>query len=498
MEQCMEACTNMEECVFADFELSLSAVTGYCRLLKTCIEEHDCVGASVITFKKILKPSFNSPQWMMSCPTAPVMTTACMTGELYDEAVQSIKDLFATVDKTCTSEQCHEADLGGCILRMAGHDFMDFNGTGDGKGGADACTDMDDPDNAGLPECLFRGEFDGRVSLNDAYELFCDKISLADFVVIAAEAVMQDMADGEAKGLFEAGFKENFRFGRTTAFEGCEFSEGVLPNPDNSCDAVDDVFVQNMGLNWTLSAALMGVHTLGRAAPENSGFDGWWTTPERARRFGNGYYVNFYAGGWCPELNVNECSDEAEAAGECHKKNQWKRCDVHHVELGQAHEMMLNTDLCLAYLDQAGGDDALKAGQDSCCAWVHSNVYVNASVNPGDFDMTAIIATNDNYFCNIECGSIVNETTGATYDCGGDSRAQSVREKNACCAFADGAKDCRTPGLGEARGPGGPAAEDVRLFADDELYWASTFLVAWTKAVENGFEASLKTLGHCH
>jgi len=498
IEQCMQACISMDECVFVDFELSLAAVTGFCRLLSNCLEVHDCQGASVITFKKILKPSFNCPQWMMSCPTAPVLTTECMTRELYDEAAQSITDLFATLNKICTASECDEADLGGCILRMAGHDFMDFNSTGDGNGGADACTDMDDEDNGGLPECLFRGEFDGKVSLNDAYELFCDQISLADFIVIAAEAVMGHMADGAAKELLKEGLKGSFRFGRTTAFEGCEFAVGALPNPAHSCAAVDDVFVQKMGLTWTLSAALMGVHTLGRAALENSGFDGWWTTPDRARRFGNGYFINMYAAGWCQEVNVNQCSDEAEAGGECHKKHQWKRCDVEHVELGQGHEMMLDSDLCLAYLDQRGGDGSLQAGQDNCCAWVHSNVYVNASISPGDFDMSGVISMNDHRFCNVECGSIVNETSGATYDCGVDSFGQAVREKKACCAHAHGAPDCRTPGLGEARGPGGPAAEDVRRFAENELYWIDAFLVAWRKATENGFEATLRPLGDCH
>jgi len=492
----MNACIDMQECMFADFELSLSAVTGFCRLLSSCVEESDCLGTSVVTFKKIMKPSFNSPQWMMTCPTPAVLTTACMTEELYDAAFQSVVDLFGMLDKTCNEFQCHEADLAGCLLRMAGHDFMDYNGTGDGKGGADACTDMDDGDNAGLPECLFRGEFDGKVSLNDAYALFCDKISLADFIVLAAEAVMAHFAVGETKELLAAGFKSNFRYGRTTAFEGCQFSVGVLPNPANSCDAVDDVFNNNMGLNWTLSAALMGVHTLGRAEVKNSGYDGWWTTPEKARRFGHGYFVNIYAAGWCHEMNVNSCPDEAEAEGDCVKKHQWQRCDVKRAEKGQAHEMMLNTDLCLAYMDQSGGDGSLKAGEDNCCAWVHTNVAPDSTVNTGDFDVTGIIAANDNFFCNLECNEI-DPDTGVLYNCGKDNNAQSRKELEACCAFADGAPDCRSTGLAASRGPGGPAEEDVRRFAEDELYWADMFLIAWTKAIENGFEGSLKALGNC-
>lgn len=68
---------------------------------------------------------------------------------------------------------------------MAGHDFMDF---ADGQGGADACTDMEDPENAGLPACLISGEHGA--SMQEIYQSFCQQVSLADFMVIAAEAVI--------------------------------------------------------------------------------------------------------------------------------------------------------------------------------------------------------------------------------------------------------------------------------------------------------------------
>jgi len=497
VHECMEACSSRDGCSFADFEPSLVGEKGFCRVLTSCDETHSCSGNSVVIFQKVRQGSFDSPQWMMTCPSpkVPVLTTHCMTEMQYDLAVQSVKDLFAQLDKTCTADACQEADFGGCILRMAGHDLMDFNGTGDGRGGSDACTDMDDADNAGLPECLFRGEFDGLVSLNDAYQLFCDQISLADFIVIAAEAVMQHLAFGETKPAFEQGFKNNFRFGRTTAFEGCEFAEGVLPSPADSCVAVERVFLDNMGLNWEESAALMGVHTLGRAELKHSGYDGWWTTPENSRRFDNSYFVNMLAGGWCEELNVNGCDAEGLSAGECVEKHQWKRCDKGMVESGLAHEMMLNSDLCLAYLDQEGGDGQLRAGEDHCCAWVHTNVAKNARINRGDFDVSGVIRNNGNLFCNQACNQPLADGSGL-YECGKDSRGQSVLESEACCALGEGAPDCRTNGLSDARGPGGPAVESVRRFAEDELFWALTFVDVWKKVTENGF-SGLKSLGSC-
>eukprot|EP00448_Togula_jolla_P020876 CAMPEP_0170589000 /NCGR_PEP_ID=MMETSP0224-20130122/11125_1 /TAXON_ID=285029 /ORGANISM="Togula jolla, Strain CCCM 725" /LENGTH=339 /DNA_ID=CAMNT_0010912745 /DNA_START=64 /DNA_END=1079 /DNA_ORIENTATION=+ len=180
VEQCAEECLFDDECNFADM------ANGVCRTLTQC-DSTTPSSEDGLMLKKISRQSFNSPQWMMTCPKAAAMTTECMSLRDYDDAVASVKDLVRGLPTRCTTEACPEADFSGCILRMAGHDFMDFR---NGQGGSDACTDMDDADNAGLAECLFEGEFgEGTVSLNDAYMKFCDRISLADFIVIAAEAV---------------------------------------------------------------------------------------------------------------------------------------------------------------------------------------------------------------------------------------------------------------------------------------------------------------------
>jgi len=59
----------------------------------------------------------------------------------------------------------------------------------DGEDGADGCIDFHDADNAGLAECIYQGEFG--VSMRDAYKQWCTTVSLADFFVIAAEALME-------------------------------------------------------------------------------------------------------------------------------------------------------------------------------------------------------------------------------------------------------------------------------------------------------------------
>lgn len=91
--------------------------------------------------------------------------------------------LFPTVQDILNSfGGSDRADFAGCIVRMAGHDMMDFDPTAPAgqQGGVDACIDFTDPDNAGLSFCIQQ--------LQPAYSHVCHKMSLADFMVIAAEA----------------------------------------------------------------------------------------------------------------------------------------------------------------------------------------------------------------------------------------------------------------------------------------------------------------------
>ena len=56
------------------------------------------------------------------------------------------------------------------------------------SGGSDGCVNFEDGDNAGLASCL------AWTGINSIYEKWCDKISLADFMVLAAEAVVGALA----------------------------------------------------------------------------------------------------------------------------------------------------------------------------------------------------------------------------------------------------------------------------------------------------------------
>jgi len=381
-----------------------------------------------------------------------VLTTESMTEADYDSISSEIEGLYNSLPSACNATYCPQADWAGCVLRMAGHDFMDYR---DGEGGSDGCVDMNDADNNGLAQCLHEGEFG--ISVADAFASWCTQISLADFLVIAAESVMtlsRKHVTCDDSSRSNISFKWQFQYGRTTALN-CAFAHGRLPNPENSCGDVKTCFVDSMGLNWWESAALMGVHTLGRAHIENSGYNGWWSDFENSRRFNNDYYTSILLKGWGPEPAVNGNAN----------KNQWKRIDQGVDEAGLGKEMMLNTDMCLYFKMDDDGDVDLNAAtaveNDCLCTWASyvkvqqaSNKYMNGTFC-GSHNIPA--ASNFPLQRSICCGTNFTSPSDLYIDCG------SVVQ------------------------PKGPAVAAMHKFANDEDKWIKWFLRAWKKATGNGF-----------
>ena len=63
---------------------------------------------------------------------------------------------------------------------------MDFRWNADNTttGGQDGCINFFDPDNIGLRECLYYS------NVQSVYAMYCERLSLADFLVIISEAVI--------------------------------------------------------------------------------------------------------------------------------------------------------------------------------------------------------------------------------------------------------------------------------------------------------------------
>ncbi|XP_061999238.1 L-ascorbate peroxidase 3-like [Rosa rugosa] len=79
--------------------------------------------------------------------------------------------------------------------------------------------------------------------------------------------------------------------GRKDSLESPE--EGRLPDAKKGAPHLKDIFYR-MGLSDKDIVALSGAHTLGRAHPERSGFDGPWT--KEPLKFDNSYFVELLKG----------------------------------------------------------------------------------------------------------------------------------------------------------------------------------------------------------
>ena len=140
-----------------------------------------------------------------SCPGGAATVTAYMDEALYDHMAEAIVAVYTDHADTCLPDNCPRAEFMGCVVRFPGNDMLSYT-TEDDKhfGGADGCWE----NSRGLFSCS-KGKV---LSLLDAYRDVCSKVSLGDFTVIAAEALMASTATSPTEAA--RAFKKNFMFGR--------------------------------------------------------------------------------------------------------------------------------------------------------------------------------------------------------------------------------------------------------------------------------------------
>lgn len=229
--------------------------------------------------------------------------------------------------------------------------------------------------------------------------------------------------------------------------------------------------MDNLGLDIRGAAALMGVHTIGRARPENSGYSGFWSDPENSRLFNNNYYVSMLVKGWLPQ----EVSPG---------KHQWSRSDegIRAMNAGAHEEMMLNTDLCLVFAEDG---QPLNAGRhDDCCAWMDSFTVGGDSAG----HHSGAVRNNGGLFCGVDCASDADLNAGSPPFVRGCDGGADERRK--CCG-AQARNDCGDPSR-----PAGIALGAVREFAASEVLWLAAFQDAWKVVTERGAH-NLRPLGQC-
>jgi len=240
----------------------------------------------------------------------------------------------------------------GGIVRLAAHDFMDYdlNGPSNGEelGGADGCIDFSNAANAGLSD-LWCDDPD-KCPFKALYDVAYPFMSKADFWIASASAVIKNTSNER--------LDMKFRWGRVDS-DTCAHSSARLPEP-SGCDQVESTFINRMGLSWTDATALLGAHTLGRGDANFSGHPGTWVrTDEESNIFDRKFYTELLSRGWIPRTFPPEDNID----------NDWV--------WGGANlsVMMLNTDVCL-YFDI----DSMDVINAPCCTNTSANCRQGVSV----------------------------------------------------------------------------------------------------------------------
>lgn len=228
--------------------------------------------------------------------------------------------------------------------------------------------------------------------------------------------------------------RDNFKAGRKTR-EECEDSHNTMPLPEQGCEGENGlrgIFIEHIygkfseEMAWRLTAAISGAHTLGGADSGRSGYHGYWSDRETTGIFDNDYYRSMLLKGWGPYHIVQEGKPD---------KHEWYRIDAGSDPYTSHFQMMLDSDLCLAYRTPGAKAMQFLAKDSYCCAWIDPKLV----------------------FLDGEMG----EFCGLNYK---NTMSSKPVKKADCCGFQDygDLEDCN-----DIRHPNGYAINDVIDFAQN-------------------------------
>lgn len=244
------------------------------------------------------------------------------------------------------------------------------HGFHDCVGGCDGCVDMTNPDNAGLDVPI--------AALEPVVNMFSHfGVTRADIWVLAAlEGAGGQQPDDDA----DARDFDMEWIGRPVC-DGLDSSQcknglctqdrgpiRILPSPDVDTHALLEYFSREFDFDERDTVAIMGAHTLGTLARENSGYNGPNGWLGNTRQFGNGYYNDLIGG-----QNASSPVEELVAA------SNWQQVLVNNSDLdgipnrfewergSDPHFVMVNADIALVR-DLSGhiSADEATAGQVDC------------------------------------------------------------------------------------------------------------------------------------
>lgn len=178
---------------------------------------------------------------------------------------ESLHSDIAAIANSISDAQ-DRAHFFGAIVRLVAHDFMDADTSRNNVLGSDGCIEWDHPSNAGLNDVWCNN--DERCPLKALYDTKYNHLSRADYWIAAANAVIHHTSDNALD------LRHTFVWGRMDN-NNCNGSGDRLPE-SSGCSQIERVLIQNMGLNWEDSVALLGAHTLGSGRSNRSGHHGAW------------------------------------------------------------------------------------------------------------------------------------------------------------------------------------------------------------------------------
>ena len=224
-------------------------------------------------------------------------------------------------------------------MRLSFHDCV---------GGCDGCVDLGNPDNNGL---LLPIEVLSEIAENEEISPW---LSRADVFALSALVAANEAQPNNNNFL---DFPMTY-FGRVDCIgEATGGPVRDLPGPDLDTDGILDFFDEEFGFNARQTTALLGAHTLGQVARENSGFRGQWVRNNEV--LDNAYYDDIVgqpndlinAPGWNQErINNNNLPGIPD-------RFQWVRGNNNN------DIVMLNVDIALV---RDFSDDIDSSGEVSC------------------------------------------------------------------------------------------------------------------------------------
>jgi hypothetical protein len=272
----------------------------------------------------MIKPFMSFILYLIFCLNLQIYKSLNVAVDVQDFTDENFRNLIIKIDKYLKDKNEQNLAMG---IRLAFHDCIT---------GCNGCIDAANPDNGGLKDIATElSKMHSELKHERYYGLYLSRSDLWVLVSFRAVYIASNYPDLTESIL-------NFKFGRKDCRQGALFDKHEdLPNALGVWDEVKSHF-QRFNLTNREIVAIMGIHSFGSAAFNNSGFEGAFNYPENI--FSNDYYKNL----------MNKTLDYVNTpVGEKYQWNStYDRCnsiynDPFTCKVKDQPRIFFNTDMCL-------------------------------------------------------------------------------------------------------------------------------------------------------